>query len=162
MPPERSLRALLLTAFVLVLAACASLAPRPLPPMVQVDGVQTFVGDAGDTRFRVRLTVTNPNAYDVAVSAIEATMRVEDQPIATANLPGAVVLKASADTKVDVEARPDFNALSKAFNRMLQRLAVAYEVTGFVLIDARGSGDMRIPFQRRGELALSDFIGRLR
>ena len=146
----------------IVLAGCASLGPRPLPPKVYVDSVQTVVGSNGDTRFRVRLDVNNPNAYDVAVSAIEATVRIEDQAIATANLPQPVVLKASAESKLDIEARPDFNALAKAFDRMLRRLAIAYEVTGFAVIDARQSGDMRIPFGKRGELPLSDFLGRLR
>ena len=150
------MRILLLVAC-LALAACASVVQRPLPPKVQVDSVGTVVASSGDTRFRLRLNVSNPNPYDVAIRAIEATIRVEDQPIAIANLPEPVVLKASTDTKVDVDARPDFNALAAAFDRVLRRLAARYEVTGYATVQ-----DMRLDFVKRGELPIGDLLGRLR
>ena len=142
----------------LALAACASLVQRPLPPRVQVDGVSTIIGTAGDTRFRVRLNVTNPNAYDVAIRSIDATLLVEDQAIASATLADAVVLKAAADTKVDVEARPDFTALAAAFDRIMRRLAVRYEVTGHAVVQ----DSTRLTFAKRGELPITEFLGRFK
>ena len=139
------------------LAGCAALAPRPLPPKVQVDSVTTVVGPTGDILFRVRLDVQNPNAYDVAIRSIDAQVRVEDQPIATASLPAPAVLTGSMSTRVDVEARPDFNALAAAFDRILRRLALRYEVTGYAVVQ-----DMRVDFAKRGELPIADFLGRLR
>jgi LEA14-like dessication related protein len=140
-----------------LVAGCAALAPRPLPPKVQVDSVTTVVGPTGDIAFRVRLDVQNPNAYDVAIRSIDAQIRVEDQPIATASLPAPAVLTASASTRVDVEARPDFNALAAAFDRILRRLALRYEVTGYAVVQ-----DTRVDFAKRGELPIGDFLGRVR
>ncbi|MDQ6618815.1 MAG: LEA type 2 family protein [Pseudomonadota bacterium] len=141
-----------------MLCGCAGVITRPLPPKVDVQGMQTVVLPGGETRFRVRLNVHNPNAYDVAVQAIEATIRIEEQPIATADLPQPVVLRGDSDTQVDVDARPDFSALAGAFDRVLRRFKAAYQVTGYAVIQ----DGMRLNFDKRGELPLADLLGKLR
>lgn len=153
---------------------CASIVARPLPPKVQVESVRAVVMPGGETRFRVRLDVQNPNDFSVSVQNIEAHLRVEDQAVATANLADPVVLAAAGDSKVEIEARPDFVALGNAFDRILKRLALRYDVTGYVIIgtkehalpsDAPAAGrddGMRLNFSKSGEMPLSDFVGRLR
>ena len=143
---------------VIVLAGCAAMLSRPLPPKVQVDSVAVSAGTDGEMRLRIRLDVQNPNAYGIAVRAIEAEIRVEDEAVAHALLPSPVLLAASGATKVEVEARPDLQALGRVMPRVLRRLTVQYEVVGYAVIEDRSP----VEFRRRGELPLLDLIGRTR
>jgi LEA14-like dessication related protein len=151
-------RTLLALGAAALVAACAALAPRPLPPKVEVEAVRLAIGPAGEPRLGVRLAVDNPNAYAVSIQSIDAELRVEDVPVATAFLPAPVTLVASGRTRVDVEARPDPAALRPVMERMLRSLRAGYEVTGSAVIQS----GVRLDFHRRGELPLADLLGRLR
>ena len=142
----------------MALAGCAAMLPRPLPPKVQVDSVAVSPGTDGELRLRIRLDVQNPNAFAIAVRAIEADIRVEDETVAHALLPSPVLLVASGATKVDVEARPDRQAMGRVMPRVMRSLTLQYEVVGFAAIEDRAP----IQFRRRGELPLLDVIGRMR
>jgi LEA14-like dessication related protein len=141
-----------------LLAGCAGLATRPLPPKVEVEGVRVMVDQGGETRLRVRLDVANPNAYEIAIRRIEASLRIEDRLVALATLPEPVLLPASGNAKVEVEARPDFAALRDVLDRILRRLRAGYEVSGFAVVQE----GMRLDFRKRGELPIADLLGRMR
>ena len=141
-----------------ILAACAGLPARPLPPKVDIESLRVVVTPAGDARFRVLLDVTNPNPYDVAVRTVEATIRLEDERVATASLPEPVILSAAGHSHVAIEGRPDFGALQKVFGPLLRNLAGRYEISGFAVVqDGR-----RLDFHKRGDLPLGELLGKLR
>jgi hypothetical protein len=144
-------------AALLVLAAgCAALPLRPLPPRVTLEAVRVTRLTAAEARFTLALAVDNPNAYDLAVNAIDARLAVEGEPLLAASLAAPTVLAAGAVTHVVLDARTTPGAVAAALDRIARRPAVRYEVTGAAIVQ----DGWRLPFARRGELSAGDFPGR--
>ena len=142
----------------LLVAACATLGPRPLPPQVMLDGVRVTRLTLLDTRLSVALIVHNPNAYDLVVSELEATVAVEDERLLTGTLLAPATLTAVGDTRVEIEARTDFGAIVAALDRLTRQRSVRYELTGSAVVQ----DGLRLPFSRRGELPAGDLLGQKR
>jgi LEA14-like dessication related protein len=143
---------------VALLAACAALAPRPLPPGVTLDGVRVARLTPQSTWLTVILVVSNPNPYDVAVSALDANLAVEGVPLLTGALSGPVKLVAGADTRVEVDARASPGAAAMALERFARQASVRYAVTGSVVVQ----DGLRLPFARSGEVRGADLFGQQR
>jgi Late embryogenesis abundant protein len=137
-------------------AGCAALSPKPLPPRVTLEAVRVTRLTAAEARFTLALAVDNPNAYDLAVNAIDARLAVEGEPLLTASLAAPAVLAAGAVTRVLLDARTTPGAVAAALDRIARRPAVRYEVTGAAIVQ----DGWRLPFARRGELSAGDFPGR--
>jgi hypothetical protein len=141
---------------VLVLAAgCAEVVPRPAPPRVALDGVRVTRVAAGEARFRVKLIVSNPNPYDLAVSAIDARLAVEGETLLTGALAAPVVLGSGADTPVEIEARTGLASMAGVLDRLTRQRTLRYEVTGAAIVQ----NGWRLPFSRTGELPVGDVLG---
>jgi LEA14-like dessication related protein len=136
-------------------AGCAALAPRPLPPKVELAGLRVTRLAPADTRIRIALDVQNPNAYALAVSALDATVTVEGERFATATLASPVTLAATADTRVELEARTDFAAVAAVADRVARERKARYEVAGSAVVQ----DGLRLPFAKRGELPVGDLLG---
>ena len=137
-----------------LLAACAALAPRPLPPGVALEGVRVTRLTPQDTRLTVTLVVSNPNAYDLAVSALDASIAVDGEPLFTGTLLQPVQLAAGGDTRVQIEARTGFAAILGAIDRITRQRSVRYEVTGSAVVQ----DGWRLPLRRSGELPGADLL----
>jgi len=89
----------------LVLTGCAGLSPYPDPPTVSVTSFNLAPTSAGSTpRFRVGLTVVNPNARALSLVGMSYSVELEGARIlngATADLP-EVPAYGSADFTVDL------------------------------------------------------------
>jgi LEA14-like dessication related protein len=136
-------------------AGCAALAPRPLPPKVELAGLRVTRLAPADTRIRIALDVQNPNAYALAVSALDATVTVEGERFATATLASPITLAATADTRVELEARTDFAAVAAVADRVARERKARYEVAGSAVVQ----DGLRLPFAKRGELPVGDLLG---
>jgi LEA14-like dessication related protein len=139
----------------LLVAGCAALAPKPLPPEVELAGVRVSRLSPADTRIRVLLDVRNPNEYALGLSALDATVAIEGERFATATLPSPVTLAAATDTRVELEARTDFAAVAAAADRLARERKARYEVAGTAVVQ----DGLRLPFAKRGELAVGDLLG---
>jgi LEA14-like dessication related protein len=138
------------------LQSCAAIAPRPIVPRVEIEGVRaaTLVDNA--ITLLVGLKVTNPNAFNVAVDVVEADVRIEGLPAASGRLPSPVTLAGNGDTHVDVEARTTVDNLSRVLDTALRRGRLAYEITGYAIIqDGR-----RITYSKQGDVTLAELLGR--
>jgi len=158
-PPKRPPARTLATAgagatFIALLAGCATLAPRPLPPGVALAGVRVTRLTPHDTRLAVTLVVSNPNAYDLAVSALDANVAVEGEPLLTGSLLQPAQLAAGADTRIEIEARTGFGAIIAALDRFAHQRSVRYEVTGSAVVQ----DGWRLPLRRSGELPGADLL----
>jgi LEA14-like dessication related protein len=142
-------------AALLLVAGCAALAPRPLPPKVELAGLRITRLAPADTRIRIALDVQNPNAYALAVSALDATVTVEGERFATATLASPVTLAAAADTRVELEARTDFAAVAAVADRLARERRARYEVAGSAVVQ----DGLKLPFAKRGELPVGDLLG---
>lgn len=140
-----------------MLAGCATLAPRPLAPRVDVLGVRGASLAGSALSLRVLLNVTNPNPFPVALDVLEADIEIESTRAARGRMPAPVTLAASADTKVEIDAQTDVAVLGSLFERALAKGRLDYAISGFVVLaDGR-----RFDYRRRGDIAPADLLGRL-
>jgi LEA14-like dessication related protein len=142
-------------ALIALVAACAALPQKPLPPRVALDAVRVTRITAADARFVLALAVSNPNAYDLAVSALDVDLAVDGEPLVAGSLKAPVVLAAGADTRVEIEARMTLNALAAAFDRLARRTTVRYDVKGTAVVQ----DGLRLAFSRSGELPAGGILG---
>ena len=140
---------------VAILSGCAAIAPKPLPPTVQLESLRVTRLAPADTRLRVALRVRNPNAYALGLSALEATMVIEGERFATGALVEPVTIAASDEARVELEVRTDFGAVATVADRVTKERRARYEMTGTAIVQ----DGMRLPFAKRGELPVGDLPG---
>jgi LEA14-like dessication related protein len=136
-------------------AACAALPPGPLPPKLELEGVTATRVLRADTRVTLRFKAQNPNAYALTVNALDASFSLGGESIGTAVLGAPVTLAAAADARFDVEVRTDLGALSAAAERISAERRLNYEIAGMIVVQ----DGFRLPFAKRGDLAIGDLIG---
>lgn len=129
------------------LAACTSLVPRPIAPEVALDSVTAMAIGPQGARARVRLSVRNPNGYDLAADSLDYTLTIDGRRMASGALAHPVTLSANAVTAVDLDVLTDLEVLGNSLDRAARRGALPYEIDGEVVL---GNGT-RLPFRRRGE-----------
>jgi LEA14-like dessication related protein len=142
-------------ALLALIAGCAALLPKPLPPHVSLETVRVTRLAAADARFTLGLVIDNPNAYDLAVTAFDVRVAVEGEPLASGSLAAPTVVAAGGTTRVAIEARAALAAFAAVIERFTRQASVRYEVTGSVVVQ----DGLRLPFARRGELSAADLLG---
>ncbi|MBS0320073.1 MAG: LEA type 2 family protein [Proteobacteria bacterium] len=138
--------ALLAAAALLAVTGCASLG-RPKPPEVTLDSVTAAVVGPGGARVRVRLAARNPNVFDLRVDSLDYLLALDGRTVGGGTLVQPVVLKANDVTPIDLDVRIDFAAMGSVIDRAARRGAVAYDLSGNVVL-ADGT---RLPFHRDGD-----------
>lgn len=158
--PSHALRSTLaIVALALAMTSCATFGPRLAPPTVTVNEVALESLDGLQARFVAGVTLANPNDREVAVDALEATLAIEGEPVATANLVAPVTLPANGKADAQIVARTGMDAILRAVAAAMRRLgtpglpmttspALHYVIEG----NARFAGGLRVPFRRSGEL----------
>jgi hypothetical protein len=99
------------------------------------------------------LEVGNPNTFAIDLDAIDAIVLVDGVRLATATLPAPVSLPAGTARGVELALRVRFAQLAAVLERA-GGASFPYEVTGTA---ALGDGT-RLPFARRGELSLGEWL----
>ena len=142
-----------------VLAACAD-TPRLLAPRVTVESVRLDRITGTEARFDVSLSLSNPNARELAVDAIDASVTIDDVPVGSATLKGPLRLPANGDATAVLQARATLAAALRIAADFAQRAQeqkgtgqatrVRYVVSGLATLD----GGWSIPFSRSGEFRI--------
>jgi hypothetical protein len=143
-----------MVACALLIAACAGLPLKPLPPKVELAGVRLLSLQPSDLRLRVGLRVDNPNAYALDIASIDAVISVNGTRLADAVLPAPVSIAAAAVTGVELEMRTRLDLLAGALQPGDGSGRVPYEVTGTAVL----KDGARLPFSRRGEVPVADWL----
>jgi hypothetical protein len=143
-----------LVACALLIAACAGLSLKPLPPKVELAAVRVQGLAGGDLRLAVKLDVDNPNPFALDIARIDAEINVNGTQLAVATLPAPVSVAASATTGVELELRSRLDQLARVLERADGSGRMPYAVTGTAVL---GDGT-RLPFARRGELPVGDWL----
>lgn len=129
-------------------AGCASL-PRPSPP--EVVGARVRVADARlpEVRLAVDLVMRNPNARDLAVDGLEATLALDGEVVGRGALAQPVLLPAHGDARIPLDVRGDAS-------RLLARVGAALGAARPLGYEVRGTVALRdgsvVPFRRDGRL----------
>ena len=108
-----------------------------------------------DVRFTLALAVHNPNAYDLAVNALDVRLAVEGEPLLAGSLMAPALLAAGTATRVELEARTTPGAVAAALGRIARQAVVRYDVSGTAIVQ----DGVRLPFARSGELPAGDLLG---
>jgi LEA14-like dessication related protein len=150
----RAARTGAVAACALLVAACVGLPLKPLPPKVEIAGVRLLSLQPADLRLRVLLKVDNPNAYPLDIDGIDAVIAIHGVRLADARLPAPVSLAPSTVTGVELEMRTRLDLLANALERGDGTGRVPYEVTGTAAL----RDGVRLPFSRRGEMPVGDWL----
>jgi LEA14-like dessication related protein len=144
----RAVRRVSAALLVVLIAACATLAPQP--PRVLAAEVRVVVFSFPRARLAIDVTLDNRNDYAVAVSALEVGVDVEGARVARAALAAPATLTAHAATVVHLEASADLSMALAGVARALDRGGgpLRYEIAGFATL----GGGATYPFMRRGVL----------
>ena len=142
-----------------VLAACAE-TPRLSAPRVTVDSVRVERITGAEASFLVTLNLTNPNAREIAVDAIEANVSIEDVSVGSATLTAPLNLPASGEATATLQARAGIAAALGIAADLAQRAQeqrasgqptrVRYAVSGTATLE----GGVPIPFSRSGDFRI--------
>ena len=113
-----------------------------------------------DASFVVTLNLANPNAREIAVDAIDASVTIEDVPVGSATLKGSLRLPAKGEATATLQARSGLAAVLRVGAEIAQRAReqrgasqptrIRYAVTGTATLE----GGWPIPFSRNGEIRL--------
>ncbi len=128
----------LVSCLVFILAACSALTPKPLPPQVSVAAVEVKSVGVFEQRFEIMLRVTNPNAFELTIEALEFDLDVNGQPFASGLSPLPTRLVANSETDLRIEAvtrSDDLIRQLRAFAPDLLKQGLPYRIRGRVKTD---------------------------
>jgi hypothetical protein len=100
------------------------------------------------------LKVDNPNAFALDIAAIDAVIAVSGSRLAEATLTAPASLAPMAATGVELEMRTRLDLLAGALQPGDGSGRVPYEVTGTAVL----KDGARLPFSRRGEMPVADWL----
>jgi hypothetical protein len=142
---------------VIALAGCAAFGPRITPPTVIVTDVRLDRVESVDAYFVAGVLLTNPNAQDIAVEALDGRLGVEGETVATAALSAPVRVPAGGTASAEIVAKTGIDAILRAVANAMRRLgatppggspALHYVLEG----QLRLANGVQVPLLRSGEL----------
>jgi len=129
-----------------------------MPPTLTIDDVRLDRVESLNAVFVAGATLTNPNARELAVDALDATLTIEGEKVASAMLAAPVVLPANGQAHAEIVARTGIDAVLRAVASAMTRPSgsgtrpspsLRYELAG----EAKLASGLRVPFRRSGEVA---------
>lgn len=126
-----------------LLAGCAT-AQKLEPPKVSIVGLQVVSAEVWAQHLKVRLQLHNPNDRDLPVTAVEYTVEIAGQNVASGSYADSFVVPAHGDAEFDTKVTAN---LAGALLRLLTHVPstlVPYRLAGKITL-AEGLG--RIPFE---------------
>jgi LEA14-like dessication related protein len=126
-----------------LLAACAT-AQKLEPPKVSIVGLKVVSAEVWVQHLKVRLLLHNPNDRDLPVTALEYTIEIAGQNIASGSYAESFVVPAHGDAEFDTNVTAN---LASAVLRLLTHVPstlVPYRLVGKITL-AEGLG--RVPFE---------------
>ena len=142
----------------LALTACATLSTLSFhEPELQLQEIGvTGVGLTGGT-FELVFDVYNPNAYRIRSTRLEVGVDLEGTHFGDALLERPLDLSPTNHSRVVVPLRFEWSGVGAGAKALLTRRAVAYALTGTVLLDTP-LGDQRVTLHDSGNVPLKPFI----
>ena len=132
-----------------LLAACVT-AQKFEPPTVSIVGLRVVSAEVWAQRLKVRLRLHNPNDRDLPVTALEYTIEIAGQSIASGSYAESFVVPAHGDAEFDTNVSAN---LASALLRLLTHVPstlVPYRLTGKITL---GEGLGRIPFEAQASFS---------
>jgi LEA14-like dessication related protein len=145
---------------VAALVACAE-APSVAAPRIAVETVRLDRITGSEATFEVTLNLSNPNAREIAVYAVDANLTIEDVPVGSATLASPLRLPANGEATATVRARAGISAVLRVASELSLRtreqrgtgqpVRLRYAVSGTAMLE----GGWSIPFSRSAEFVVN-------
>ena len=126
-----------------LLAACAT-TQKLEPPKVSIVGVHVVSAEVWVQHLKVRLLLHNPNDRDLPVTAVEYTVEIAGQNIASGSYAESFILPAHGDAELDTSVTANLASGALRLLTHVPRTLVPYRLVGKISL-AEGLG--RIPFE---------------
>ncbi len=146
-----------LVAFV-ILAGCANLSTFEQPRVSVVD-VQLRGSKLLAQKFLVTLRIDNPNDYGFKINGAVVDVFLNDQPLARGLSNQKISIPKYGSADVNVVATVQVLDMLKQIMALGTQRAIDYQVKGHMNVSRGWTGDIRIPFEQKGELDFWRFIG---
>jgi LEA14-like dessication related protein len=145
---------------VAALVACAE-APSVAAPRIAVETVRLDRITGSEATFEVTLNLSNPNAREIAVYAVDANLTIEDVPVGSATLASPLRLPANGEASATVRVRAGISAVLRVASELSLRareqrgsgqpVRLRYAVSGTAMLE----GGWSIPFSRSAEFVVN-------
>jgi len=126
-----------------LLAGCAT-APKLEPPKVSIVGLKVVSAEVWVQHLKVRLQLHNPNDRDLPVTALEYTIEIAGQNVASGSYAERFVVPAHGDAEFDTNVTANLAAAVLRLLTHVPSTLVPYRLAGKITL-AEGLG--RIPFE---------------
>ena len=145
---------------VLALAACTNYRTDFEKPDVKVTQVQHLGGGLLDQRFRVQLTMTNPNDYALDLKAIQFQVAIADKELINGVAGNLPKIPAYGQASFSVDGQANVLEVGSLMAKVLKNPSanVDYQVNGTVSL--RSGFPKTFPLQKRGTLSGQDWLNR--
>ncbi len=141
-----------------ILAGCANLSTFEQPRVSVVD-VQLRGGKLLAQKFLVTLRIDNPNDYGFKINGAVVDVFLNDQPLARGLSNQKISIPKYGSADVNVVATVQVLDMLKQIMALGTQRAIDYQVKGHMNVSRGWTGDIRIPFEQKGELDFWRFIG---
>ena len=146
---RRATSARVLGVLAALLAACTT-APKLEPPTVSIVGLQVVSAEVWAQRLKVRLRLHNPNDRDLPVTALEYTVEIAGQNVATGSYAESFVVPAHGDAEFDTNVSANLASALLSLLTHVPSTLVPYRLTGKITL---GEGLGRIPFEAQASFS---------
>jgi LEA14-like dessication related protein len=137
----------------LLLAACASVAPKIETPEVTLESVRVVRIVDNRAEISVGLRLHNPNDITLAVKAVDYDITLDGRPAMNGHTVRVEPLPARGEGKVEVAGRVDVGAVATALMALGSQIPVPYTLKGTLTME----GWAPIAFSHSGKIPLSKF-----
>lgn len=154
-PSHLALQIVLLSASVLFVFSCASVATKPVKPTIELVSVKPLNISLSEQKIRFELKVINPNGFDLPIENVNFVARFNDTNIANGKSNQSVTIGANSEAQLSLDVTAGLDRLAGTLNTLLQGkpLNLDYELSGTVQV---GSWPEPIPFDVTGAMDLKD------
>ena len=150
--PRPWVRALPLSAVVLVLTGCSLFIPKLQAPHLSVVGVELQKGALWQQKLKVRMHVDNPNDRELPIKGITYTLDVNGQEFAHGESAAAFVVPALGDAEFDMNMTANMAGTIISLLSHGTDTAVEYHLVGKISLS---HGLLRsVPFDQHGTFKL--------
>lgn len=143
---------------ILGMSGCANLSTFEQPRVSVVD-VQLQGGKLLAQKFLVTLRIDNPNDYGFKINGAVVDVFLNDQPLARGLSNQKVSIPKYGSADINVIATVQMLDMLKQIMALGTQRAIDYQVKGHMNVSRGWTGDIRIPFEQKGELDFWRFIG---
>ncbi len=139
----------------LSLSACASLATKPVKPIIKLISVKPLNISATEQKLRFELNVINPNAFDMPVESVDFVARFNNTNIANGKSNQSVIIGANSEARLSLDVTASLDRLTSSLGKLIsgKSLNLEYELTGTVKV---ATWPKPIPFDVTGAMDLED------